>query len=170
MTPGLTVGVQYIADILALHAAPFSPAHCSSRQPRRARAVRCQASDAGAEDFAAPRRAVLGAGAALAAGSLLELGAPQRAGARVVSSDWELVCCQPAGSLSLTSLAACHSCVCSACLRAHGLQTSLFGDYVKVVFRDSRSWVRCPQQALSWPACSCSKNGYDEPVRECARA
>lgn len=82
----------------ALRAAPFSPAHCSSRQPRRARAVRCQANDANAEGIEAPRRGVLGAGVALVAGSLLELGAPQRAGAKVVSSDWELVRRQPAAA------------------------------------------------------------------------
>ena len=49
--------------------------------------------------LAAPRRAVLSAGAALAAGGLLEPGAPQRAGAKVVSSDWELVRRHSAGSL-----------------------------------------------------------------------
>ena len=75
----------------ALRAAPFSPAHCSSRQPRRARPVRCQATEANAEGFDAQRRGVLGVGAAVALGSLLELGGPQRAGAKVVSSDWELV-------------------------------------------------------------------------------
>ena len=62
--------------------------------------MRCQAPEANAEGFDAPRRGVLGAGAALAVSSLLELGAPQRAGAKVVSSDWELVRRQPAGSAS----------------------------------------------------------------------
>lgn len=62
--------------------------------------MRCQASEAGAEGYDAPRRGVVGAGAALALGSLLELGAPQHAGAKVVSSDWELVRRQPAGSAS----------------------------------------------------------------------
>ncbi len=53
--------------------------------------MRCEAKAANAEEFAAPRRSLLGAGAALAAGSLLQVAAPQLAGAKVVSSDWELV-------------------------------------------------------------------------------
>ncbi|KAK9846585.1 hypothetical protein WJX81_007154 [Elliptochloris bilobata] len=75
----------------SVHPAPFSPARCSSRQPRQVWVTRSQAGDASVEDFAAPRRSVLSAGAALAASSLLQVAAPQGAGAKVVSSDWELV-------------------------------------------------------------------------------
>ena len=67
------------------------PARSSARQPLHARHARCQAQDANAEEFAAPRRALLRAGAALAAGSLLQGAVPQLAAAKVVSSDWELV-------------------------------------------------------------------------------